>query len=166
MKKAQSIFCLFIIISSLSMAQGHWWGASVGLGHNQPYVEQSRFNLHVQDENNQLVPLFLNSNGRYRWSDSAFIFSVENGELTTSTPMVEVQAGTTLRDAYMAAQAKYFPATGTLPDTLFFTMPQYNTWIELMYNQNQADILRYAHAIIDNGFPPGVLMIDDNWQRY
>ena len=35
-----------------------------------------------------------------------------------------------------------------------------------MYNQNQEDILRYAHAIIDNGFPAGVLMIDDNWQRY
>ncbi|MCG8514154.1 MAG: hypothetical protein MI740_08435, partial [Halanaerobiales bacterium] len=41
----------------------------------------------------------------------------------------------------------------------------YNTWIELMYDQNQEDILKYAHDIIDNGFPPGVLMIDDNWQE-
>lgn len=33
----------------------------------------------------------------------------------------------------------------------------------MVYNQNQDDILKYAHAIVDNGFPPGVLMIDDNW---
>jgi alpha-glucosidase len=48
---------------------------------------------------------------------------------------------------------------------LLFTHPQYNTWIELMYDQNKKDILTYARAIIDNGFPPGVLMIDDNWQE-
>lgn len=35
-----------------------------------------------------------------------------------------------------------------------------------MYNQNQEDILNYAHNIIENGFPKGILMIDDNWQRY
>ena len=66
----------------------------------------------------------------------------------------------------MRACDKYFKPEGTLPDTLFFTMPQYNTWIELMYNQNQEDILKYANDIIDNGFPKGILMIDDNWQRY
>jgi alpha-glucosidase len=26
-------------------------------------------------------------------------------------------------------------------------------------------VLKYAHAIVDNGLPPGVLMIDDNWQE-
>lgn len=35
-----------------------------------------------------------------------------------------------------------------------------------MYNQNQTDILKYANTIKSNGFPEGVLMIDDNWQRY
>ncbi len=43
--------------------------------------------------------------------------------------------------------------------------PQYNTWIELMYDQNEKDILKYAQDIINNGYPPGVLMIDDNWQE-
>jgi len=46
-----------------------------------------------------------------------------------------------------------------------FTHPQYNTWIELVYDQNEEDILKYAQSIIDNGYPPGVLMIDDNWQE-
>lgn len=100
------------------------------------------------------------------WCDKAFGFEVNNGQIITSEAMTCERAGDNLRSAYLAAQAKYFPASGLLPDTLFFTRPQYNTWIELMYNQNQADILRYAHAIVDNGFPAGVLMIDDNWQRY
>ena len=100
------------------------------------------------------------------WSDGAFRFEAVNGEIKPSVPLSIVKAGKSLREAYLAAQARYFPANGQLPDTLFFTMPQYNTWIELMYNQNQADILRYAHAVVDNGFPAGVLMIDDNWQRY
>ncbi len=43
--------------------------------------------------------------------------------------------------------------------------PQYNTWIELNYNHNQVDILKYAHAIVDNGLPTGVFMIDDTWQE-
>ncbi len=148
-----------------SVSAEYWWGGAVGLGDNQPYVNQSAFDMRVEDANNQLVPLFLSSDGRYRWSDSAVVFSARDGQLYTPG-MEEVQAGTTLREAYMAAQQRYFPSAGTLPDTLFFTMPQYNTWIELMYNQNQEDILRYAHAIVDNGFPAGVLMIDDNWQRY
>lgn len=157
---------LYMVLCPVVLSAQTWWGASVGLGHEQPYTDLATFDLRTQDANNQLVPLFLSSDGAYMWTDGAFAFSAEKGKLTISVPMQTVQAGSTLREAYMAAQAKYFPANGQLPDTLFFTMPQYNTWIELMYNQNQADILKYAHAVIDNGFPAGVLMIDDNWQRY
>lgn len=52
-----------------------------------------------------------------------------------------------------------------MPDTLLLSRPQYNTWIELNYNHNQTDILKYAHAIVDNGLPTGVFMIDDTWQE-
>jgi alpha-glucosidase len=34
-----------------------------------------------------------------------------------------------------------------------------------MYDQNEKDILVYAENIIKNGYSPGVLMIDDNWQE-
>ena len=37
--------------------------------------------------------------------------------------------------------------------------------MELTYNQNQRDIIKYANAIVDNGMPPGIIMIDDNWQE-
>ncbi len=34
-----------------------------------------------------------------------------------------------------------------------------------MYDQNQNGILQYAAGIRSNGFPAGVIMIDDNWQE-
>ena len=145
------VLSLYFVFLTPASAQA-WWGTAVGLGHEQPYTNLPAFDLSTQDANNQLVPLFLSSDGQYMWSDGAFRFEVVNGEIKPSVAMEAVKAGNTLN--------------GQLPDTLFFTMPQYNTWIELMYNQNQADILRYAHAVVDNGFPAGVLMIDDNWQRY
>ena len=75
------------------------------------------------------------------------------------------KAGENLREAYQFVSRKYFPPNGKIPEELLFTHPQYNTWIELMYDQNETDILKYAQDIIDNGYPPGVLMIDDNWQE-
>ncbi|MBR5829864.1 MAG: alpha-galactosidase, partial [Tidjanibacter sp.] len=53
-----------------------------------------------------------------------------------------------------------------IPPEEFFSQPQYNTWIELTYNQNQHDVMAYAEGIVANGYPTGVLMIDDNWQKY
>ena len=147
-----------------------WWGGVVANGSQMPYITPLKeYNLALQNSNNQVVPLFLSNKGRFVWSDKPFKFEVADHKviIKSNFETLKIQSsGTTLKSAYLAASSKYFPPTGTLPDPLFFTMPQYNTWIELMYNQNQKDILKYAHSIIDNVFPPGVLMIDDNWQRY
>lgn len=70
-----------------------------------------------------------------------------------------------LRHAYLHAAKKYFPPSGVCPPPLFFQVPQYNTWIEFMYRQNQQDILTYAKEIVNHGYPPGLLMIDDNWME-
>lgn len=167
------VVCLGIVAQTVTEIQPlpdeHWWGCSVGSGALMPFADNfPRFDLAAEDANNQLVPLLLSDCGRYVWSDKPFAFSVNNGVLVLEAgQLLDVkQAGTTLREAYLEASHSFFPPSGTLPDEMFFALPQYNTWIELMYNQNQADILRYAHSIIDNGFPAGVLMIDDNWQRY
>ncbi|MDR0825367.1 MAG: glycoside hydrolase family 31 protein [Prevotella sp.] len=148
----------------------YWWGGVVAYGSRMPYLNTVKeFDLAMQNDNNQVVPLFVSDKGRYIWSDQPFWFEIGRNvlKLKSKYDRIEVkQGGKTLKDAYLAASNKYFPPTGTLPDSLFFTMPQYNTWIELMYNQNEKDILNYARAIVDNGFPVGVLMIDDNWQKY
>jgi alpha-glucosidase len=148
----------------------YWWGGATGLGAKMPFLEPvNLFDLSSQNENNQVAPLFLSNQGRYVWSDSPFRFEIKDRTVFIHSLYEKItvqQGGKTLKDAYLTASGKYFPASGLLPDSLFFVMPQYNTWIELMYNQNQADVLNYARSIVKNRFPEGVLMIDDNWQKY
>jgi alpha-glucosidase (family GH31 glycosyl hydrolase) len=147
-----------------------WWGGAVNEGHKMPFGSQPySIDLYGSSFGNQCAPLLVSSNGRYVWSEKPYRFEFLNGSLTISGargPVVTEKAGNSLAEACRAASSKFFPASGKMPDPLLFTRPQFNTWIELVYNQNQTDILKYAHAVVDNGFPPGVLMIDANWQRY
>ena len=113
------------------------------------------------------APFFVSSKGRYLWSDDPFTATFQKGEIVLTNTRSEVELGEgygDLRGAYLAGCRKHFPFTGEIPDELFFSIPQYNTWIELNFFQTQEAVLKYAHGIIDNGFPAGILMIDGGWQ--
>ncbi|MBQ8509220.1 MAG: glycoside hydrolase [Clostridia bacterium] len=122
---------------------------------------------------NQFMPLFLSSKGRYIWSEDTFRAWVDGDELCFEGGGFEcVEAGDCLRDAYLAAMNAHFPFTETrkngkqLPRE-FFRTAQYNTWMEFTYHPTQQGVLDYAHAIIDHGFEPGILIIDEGWHtRY
>jgi len=157
-------------VEKISIHSGEkWYGGAVNEAHHMPFPQGYILNLYGDNKGNQTAPLLLSTNGRYVWSEDPFEFAFENGQLIISKSFGKIvidSTGHSLAEAFIAASKRFFPSTGKLPDTLLFLRPQYNTWIELAYNQNQADILKYAHDIIDNGFPPGVLMIDDNWAEY
>ena len=84
----------------------------------------------------------------------------------SSDPAELYEGYTDLRGAFRAAAEAHFPADGKLPPEEFFSKPQYNTWIELIYNQNQKDITEYCRHIVENDMPKGVIMIDDLWTPY
>jgi len=157
-------------VQSIAIKKGEkWFGGAVNEAHNMPFPEGYILNLYGDNKGNQSAPLLLSTKGRYVWSEEPFQFEFENNQLIISKSFGKIiidSNGHSLAEAFKAVSKKFFPAAGKLPDTLLFSRPQYNTWIELTYNQNQVDILKYAHGIIDNGFPPGVLMIDDNWGDY
>jgi alpha-glucosidase len=168
-----------LIIGNLVVAQSEkrikilpdekWYGAAVNEGDKMPFKEGYSINLNGDTKGNQASPLILSTKGRYIWSNSPFAFSISNHEIVLSEyhDSIFVESGSgNLKEAYLKASERFFPPSQKLPDRLLFERPQYNTWIELIYDQNQKDILKYAHDIIDNGFPPGVLMIDDNWAPY
>jgi len=159
----------------------YWWGAfdnpsswrmeMAGDVCHFPFDASVSFEADLRKENysNNCVPFLVSSRGRYIWSDEPFKMSVLDGTIVLEGqgPMEMEEAGSTLREAYMAASSAHFPPTGIIPPEEFLAGPQYNTWIELIYDQNQADILRYASDIVSNGFPTGAMfMIDDNWQKY
>lgn len=147
-----------------------WWGGLVAAGNRMPFEPNARiYDLNKENWNNQIVPLLLSSKGRYIWSEAPFRFQINSEDVrlwSAAGTITPSQGGTNLRDAYHTAATRHFPYEKNIPEELFFSQPQYNTWIELMYNQNQKDILEYAHQVLANGFPAGIFMVDDNWQRY
>lgn len=172
---------LILIISSMIRAQTiskdslninvdkntFWWTGIINDGYKMPLAEDYQADLN-SNYGNQVQPLMLSSFGEVIWSEQPYKINYSGGKLNLKSKFAKFQyykAGNNLKDAYHFASKTYFPPSGKMPDQLLFSKPQYNTWIELVYNQNQKDIMTYARNILANGLPPGVLMIDDNWQE-
>lgn len=147
----------------------YWWGGSSSDGSKEPFgADSEHYADYNADAQNQTMPLYVSSKGRYIWSDSAFKVSIKNGEFTIDGDKVElVEAGKNLRDAYLAAMKAHFPFSDKKLPELFFRTAQYNTWMQFTYDPTQEGVLQYARDIISHGFKPGVLIIDEGWHgRY
>ena len=134
-----------------------------------PIHKDTKYFIDMEKGLNQTMPLFVSTKGRYIWCENPMAVTVENGEFTISatSEIILWDKGKTLRDAYLEASSNHFKFTGKVPPLKFFETAQYNTWMELDYHQNQEAILKYAHGIVDNGYEPGVIMIDEGWHtRY
>jgi len=132
-----------------------------------PFVDGFRRNL-LDQRWNQVQPLLVSNRGRWIWCDEPFGFEISATEIVVEGPRaasLNSASEPTLRAAVLEAGQRHFPPTGSRPGSLLFTRPQYNTWIELQYQQRQDEVLRYAHRLLAEGYPPGVLMIDDSWQK-
>ncbi len=119
------------------------------------------------ESSNQAMPMYVSNFGRCIWAEEPFKIVFQKGEIAVEgrNEVFLEKFGDTLRDAYMGAMKKYFPPNGgELPEE-FFQIPQYNTWMQLLYNQTQEGVMTYARGIIENGFKPGILMIDEGWQK-
>jgi alpha-glucosidase (family GH31 glycosyl hydrolase) len=147
----------------------YWWGGAVQDGSIMPLHAASAYQLDLRRTNggNQAQPLLVSSEGRYLWSEEPFLINVQKGSINIEgEAKIEVSGGHgNLRSAYVAAMNKHFPPRGKTPDPLNFTAPQYNTWIEMMYEATQEKVLDYVQRLRKHGFPPGIFMIDDNWME-
>ena len=153
-----------------------WWGGAVADGQVMPFGDRPhRRDLatnaglleHPGDGANQSAPVLVSSAGRYLWSEHPFTFAFDGagGLDVAGTDVVQGASGDSLATAHRAVSGRYFPACGTFPAEQMFTAPQYNTWMEMPYRPTQDRVLAYARGILDAGFPPGLLMIDDRWSR-
>ncbi len=146
-----------------------WWAGVISQSHRMPLgfsSEPFEIDLFGNTAGNQVQPLLVSTSGRYTWSDEPFRLEFRDGTFRLSSDLGPIHTGrhgTTLREAALYAAERFFPPSGRIPDEALFAHPQYNTWIELTYDQNQKDVLAYARGIVENGFAPGVLMIDEGW---
>lgn len=155
---------------TISLLDGEkFWGGCITDGGDMPYGNASfQRDLYGNTAGNQAQPLLISNKGRYIWCAEPFKFSFKDKAINVDSRQGTIETGkygNTLSNVYQYVSKKYFPSTGQLPDELLFVKPQYNTWIELIYDQREDRIRKYANDIISNGFPAGVLMIDDNWQE-
>ncbi|QTE28432.1 glycoside hydrolase family 31 protein [Pengzhenrongella sicca] len=155
-----------------------WWGGAVSDGDRMPFggadhardLATSAGHQDVPGDLtrgcNQSAPVLVSSRGRFVWSDRPFSFAFADGSLSViGAGIVRGEAGTTLAEAFGAVSRSYFPASGLIPAEAMFSGPQYNTWIEMPYLPTQVGVLRYVRDLLEAGFPPGVVMIDDRWSR-
>lgn len=146
----------------------YWYGVRANDGLHMPLSVRSDYEADIDPNQdcNQCNPLLISSKGRYIWCESGFTVRCREGLLSLRSgkePLIIKEGLGSLRGAFQDASRRYFPPKGQLPPEDFFRVPQYNTWIELMYDQNQRDVLAYAQGILDSGLPAGILMIDDGW---
>jgi len=145
-----------------------WWGGIINDGHHQPYFDSEPLDLSVVNKGGATVPFLLSSCGRYVWSERPFTYSFSNGVMTVvskSEKLTPVLAGSTLKEAYLAACKKHFPFCGVTPPEEFLSKPQFNNWIEIfLRGTNQQVVDEYTDAIAANGFPCGVYMMDGGYQ--
>jgi len=97
---------------------------------------------------------------------SRFEFKDGKLKLIGPGPFIIKRAGKTLREAYLAASKRFFPFQGKIPAPEFFTSPQFNTWIELMYDQarNPSSNTRGRSSKMDS--PPRRLHDRRGWFNY
>ena len=147
-----------------------WWGGGGGDGHNQPYGAANSRRIDLRSHGATSSPLLVSSCGRYVWSERPFDYEFKDGKLVIGSNVEEVRpvsAGTTLKDAYLAAAKAHMRFEGRVPPDVFFTLPQWNNWIEIFLNgmdQKAAD--DYTADLAKSGFPCGVYMMDGGWMSH
>ena len=149
----------------------HWWGVCNSFGREMPFTEKSDFScdLRLDNYSHQSLSLLCSDKGRAVWCSEPVGVKIADGKIALESDKGEIvlkeNAGRNLAEAFRYAAKTWFPPTGEEPELLYFAAPQYNTWIEFTYHQNEKDILAYAKSMLDHGLPPGVFMIDDTWQH-
>lgn len=158
-------------ISEIPLLPGErWWGGAGGDGQNQPYGRGDTPRVDLRTAGFTSSPLLVSSSGRYVWSERPFGYEFKGGVLRLDSDageIVPVQAGGTLREAYLAAASEHMRFDGRTPPDVFFSLPQWNNWIEIFLNGvNQASAEAYADELASSGFPCGVYMMDGGWMSH
>ena len=146
----------------------HWWGGTSDHGIKMPFGEKSEYSFDFRLRSpNQTMPLYISDMGRYIWSEKPFKVEISRGKIIMESDyeISLYHKGNTLREAYVSAMKNHFPFSGKGVKDEFFLSPQFNTWIEFTYDQNQEGITEYATNIIKEGYTPGIIMIDEGWQK-
>lgn len=147
----------------------YWWSGNIDIISMQPYTAKSKFKFDIANNEqwNQVNPVLFSSCGRWVWLENYGTFEFNDGILTVySEGVINHGEEKSLKAAQLKVCNEFYKPNGKIVDPITISAPQYCTWMELLYGQNQQAVIDYAHRIIDNGMPAGEFIIDDGWQEY
>ena len=159
------------VVSEIPLLPGErWWGGGGGDGHNQPYGAGDSKRVNLRTHGNTSAPLLVSSCGRYVWSEKPFGYVFTGGKLVLDSDVEKIApvvAGRTLKDAYLAAAKAHFRFEGRTPPDVFFSLPQWNNWIEIfLHGMDQKAADDYTAELAKSGFPCGIYMMDGGWMSH
>ena len=148
----------------------YWWGGAIAQSEKMPFDNTTDITIRLASKRStvQTAPLFVSNKGRYIWSEQGFTATFKAGEIICEgeSEFVLNEQGSTLRDAFVNAKADHFPFDREVSTPReFYALPQFNTWMELVKDQTEENILAYAQGLLKNGYKRGILIIDDGWQE-
>lgn len=143
----------------------YFFGGAIEEAIKMPYKEGFKSDLREHFYSNQCSPTLLSTKGRIIRSEEPFYYEFLKDSIVfeCSSEVKVLEVGTCLKDAYDYFRSHYFEKYDGILSDLMLTAPQYDTWISMEYAPSQEKVLKYAHEIIDRGFTPGVMIIDDSW---
>ena len=144
-----------------------WWGGGGGDGQNQPYGIADSKRVDLRRHGNTSSPLLVSSCGRYVWSEKPFGYEFKGGKMVLDSDVEKIEpvvAGKTLKDAYLAAAKAHMRFDGRMPPDEFFTLPQWNNWVEIAFRGlTQKNMDDYTEELAASGWPCGIFMADGGW---
>lgn len=147
-----------------------WWGGAIDVAYKMPFDGSTEITVKLNGERTfaQCAPFFLSDKGRYIWSENGFVATFNKGviELDGDGDFILDESGSSLREAFINARRDRFPFESEVyTERDFYALPQFNTWMELIKDQTEENILAYAEGLVANGYKRGILIIDDGWQE-
>ncbi len=143
-----------------------FYGGAINDGISMPYKD-GNFSRDLREWHggNQASSILVSNKGRYVYSNYPFNIKLENNCIIIESEheVVISKNGSNLKSGYEGLARDFYKNDHKTPNLLMFEKPQYNTWIEMEWDCTETKVLKYAHEIISNGYPTGVLMIDDCW---
>lgn len=142
------------------------WGSNSRFGDKMPFESGYKLDIRGNNFENQCASFLLTNKGKCIYSKNPFYFEIYDDKIILEGKDIFLEEGSkSLKGAYLKAVEKVNLKPESMVEKEFFISPQFNTWIELIYNQNQEDVIKYAERIKEFGIDNAILMIDDNWQE-
>ena len=143
---ASAAFFVFADVCTVKIRRNEkWWGLCNNFGREMPFTEKTEFScdLRLDNYSHQSLSFLCSDKGRVVWCDEPVGVKISGGEIRLESDKREIivkeDVARNLGEAFRYASKTWFPPTGENPELLYFSAPQYNTWIELTYHQNEND---------------------------